>query len=146
MPELKLSDIDAEECLVASLLLHDPDFSALDLVADEDCFYDHLRPIVSTIRALRARGKPVGTVTVLYALEPILDSLEWRGDRGEVMILELLSRRMFDPNCWYAPAMASVIHAYAERRKALAKAQEAAKQTFQEVLESERVRYEGEMR
>lgn len=145
MNEPKLADIDAEECLIGALLLHEPDFSALELFSDEDVFYEHLRPVLKAVRELHLSGKTVAAATVLYVLEPILDSLEWRGDTGEVMLIELLNRRMLDPMCWSARACAGIIHAYAGKRKALREAQDAAKLTFEEVMQRARVRYAGEL-
>ena len=145
MTEPILSSLDAEECLIGALLLHEPDFSALELFSDEDVFYDHLKPVLKAVRELHLSGKAVAAATVLYVLEPILDSLEWRGDTGEVMLIELLNRRMLDPMCWSARACAGIIHAYADKRRTLKEAQDAAKLTFEEVMSRARTRYVGEM-
>ena len=60
----KLSDLEAEEALVAALLLFD-DYAGLDECTDDELFYDHTRAIISTVRMLRRADKPCGTVFVL---------------------------------------------------------------------------------
>ena len=143
MPEPKLASLDAEESLVTALLLHE-DFACLEEFTDDELWYDHLRPVVGMVRLLRGAGKPCGAVFVLAALEPRLDDLEWRGDRGEVMLLDLLSRHLTDVQAYYSRQLGRLVHYYAERRKALVEAQAAALLTFNEVLGAARSRYEGE--
>lgn len=140
----KLSSLEAEECAVAAALLHD-DAAFLEEAADEDWFYDHLRPIASAVRMLRRAEKPHGTVFVLAVLEPRLDALTWQGDSGETLILDILSRRVADPQAYYSRALGKLIHYYAEKRRAMQEAQEAAKRTFTETLDAARKRYEGEL-
>lgn len=72
---MKLSDRDAEEAIVAAFLLHD-DFAGLEEARDEDYFYDDIRPIVSTVRMLRGKNQPCGTVFVL--------AVSWHGKDGKV--------------------------------------------------------------
>lgn len=139
-----LSSREVEEALVAALLLHD-DYAALDEFTEEEIFYDDIRPITGTVRMLRGKDKPCGTVFVLAALEPQLDELEWKGDRGEVLVLDMLSRHVTDVQAYYGRQLGRLVHYYAERRKAMTEAQEAAKRTFVETLEHARKRYEGEM-
>jgi hypothetical protein len=91
--------------------------------------------VLSTIRALHTAGKPSGTVFVLYALEPILDSLEWAGDRGEVMLLELLSRRAQDVQAFHGVSLAKLVHHYATRREATQRGEKAAVRAYREATQ-----------
>lgn len=144
VPEPKLASLEAEECAVAAALLHsDTDF--LEETTDEDFFYDHTRAIVSAVRMLRSREKPYGTVFLLAMLEPQLDSLSWRGETGEELVLDLLSRHVADPQTYYSRQLGRLVRYYAERRKALREAQEAAQRTFTETYDAVRKRYQGEM-
>lgn len=113
-----LHSLDAEESLVAASLLHD-DHAGLAECADSDIWLDHLRPIVATIRRLHATGQPIGTVFVLHELEATLDEIEWRGDRGEVVLLDLLARRAHDPQAWYGRGLGTIVRHYAEQRQAV---------------------------
>jgi len=131
VPQVKLHDLDLEECLLAALLLHD-DFAALRHFTDDDLWYDHLRPFISTIRRLHAAGKPSGAVFVLHALESQLDSLEWRGNRGEALLMDLLGRRMFDVQTFHGVSLGMLIHNYALMRKALRRAQSEGARLYQE--------------
>jgi hypothetical protein len=139
-----LASLEAEECAIAAALLHD-DAAFLEEAADEDWFYDHLRPIASAVRMLRRAEKPCGTVFVLEVLSRQLDELTWQGDSGEVLILDILSRRVADPQAYYSRALGRLIHYYAEKRKAMQEAREAATRTFTETLDAARKRYEGEL-
>lgn len=139
-----LSSREVEEALVAAFLLHD-DFAALDEFTEEEVWYDDIRAVTGAVRMLRGAGKPCGTVFVLAVLEPRLDSLEWKGDRGEVLILDLLSRHLTDVQAYYGRQLGRLVHYYADRRKALVEAQDAAKRTFAETFDAARKRYEGEM-
>lgn len=139
-----LHSLETEEALVAALLLHD-DFAGLEEFTDEEVWYDHIRPIISTVRMLRGKDKPCGTVFVLAVLEPRLDELEWRGDKGETLLLDLLSRHVTNVQAYYGRSLGKLVHYYAERRRAMTEAQEAAKRTFTETLEHARKRYEGEL-
>lgn len=139
-----LSSLETEESFIAALLLHE-DYAGLTEATDDEFFYDHLRPVVAAVRMLRGAGKPCGTVFVLAVLEPRLDSLEWKGDRGEVLILDILSRRVTDVQSYYGRQLGRLIHYYADRRKAVREAQEAAMLTYNEVLDRARGRYEGEL-
>lgn len=140
----KLSSLEAEECAVAAALLHD-DAAFLEEAADEDFFYEHIRPVISAVRMLRGADKPCGTVFVLAALSSRLDALTWQGDSGEVLILDILSRRVADPQAYYSRQLGRLIHYYAEKRKAMQEAQEAAKRTFTETLDMARAKYLGEI-
>ena len=127
---LKLHDLATEEALVAALLLHD-DFAALEHFSDNDLWYDHLRPIIAAVRQLHAAGKPCGTVFVLFALDSQLDSLSWRGDVGEVMLLDLLGRHVESVQSYYGPALGQLVHFYAQRRIALQQAHVEGTQLYQ---------------
>ena len=127
---LKLHDLATEEALVAALLLHD-DFAALEHFSDNDLWYDHLRPIIAAVRQLHAAGKPCGTVFVLFALDSQLDSLSWRGDVGEVMLLDLLGRHVESVQSYYGPALGQLVHFYAQRRRALQQAHAEGTQLYQ---------------
>ena len=140
----KLASLEVEEALVAALLLFD-DFAALEEFTDEEIFYEHLRPLTATVRMLRRANKPCGTVFVLAVLAPRLDELEWKGDRGEVLVLDLLSRHVTDVQAYYGRQLGRLVHYYANQRKALREAQDAALRTFEETMELARARYEGEM-
>jgi hypothetical protein len=131
MPQPILWSLDCEEALTASLLLHD-ESRALDYFTDDEVWFGHLRPVLGMVRRLHALGKPYGPVFVLHALqaEHRLDELEWRGDSAEVMLADLLSRRMFDPQAWYGPALGLQVHSLAEERKRRERAQVAALQAF----------------
>ena len=131
---LKLHDLATEEALVAALLLHD-DFAALEHFEDNDLWYDHLRPIIAAVRQLHAAGKPCGTVFVLHALESQLDSLSWRGDVGEVMLLDLLGRHVDSVQSYYGPALGQLVHFYAQRRRNVQDAQVAAVSAYRGVTE-----------
>lgn len=144
MPPPVLFSLDLEESLVTSLLLHDQ-HEALQHFADADLWYHHLSPITGAVRALNAAGKPSGTVFVLFLLEPILDTLEWRGDRGEAMLLDLLSRHTFDVQAFHGESLGRLVHHYAEKRLAVERAQLAAQMTYDAVLQTERARYQGEL-
>ena len=144
MTEPKLASLDAEEALLAALLLFE-DFAGLDEFTDDELFYDHIRPFVGAVRMLRDAGKPCGAVFVLVALEPQLDALEWRSDRGEALLMDILGRRVADVQAYYSRQLGRLVHYYAERRKALVEAQAAALLTFNEVLGAARKQYEGEL-
>lgn len=113
-----LSSLDAEEALVAGMLLYS-DTRALLEVSDEDMFYDHLRPVLRAIRTLSGAGKPVNLVTVMYALEPQLDSIAWKGEVGEALITGIVSHHAMNPAACSPVAMANIVHNYAERRRGL---------------------------
>lgn len=140
----KLASLDAEECCVAAALLHD-DTAFLEETTDEDFFYDHTRTLTGAVRMLRNREKPCGAVFVLAVLEPQLDALSWRGDTGEALVLDLLSRRVADPQAYYSRQLGKLVRYYALRRKAMREAQEAAQRTFTETFDAVRKRYEGEL-
>ena len=140
----KLADLEVEEALVAALLLFE-DFAGLEECTDDELWYDHTRAIVSTVRMLRGKGKPCGTVFVLAALSPRLDELSWAGDTGEVLVLDILSRHVTDVQAYYGRQLGRLVRYYANQRKALREAQDAAKRTFEETLAHARSRYEGEM-
>ena len=133
MPELGTHSIEVEEALIAGLLLVEVD--GLSEVADEDMFYDHLRPLLKAIRALHHAGKPVNSITVMYALGDRLDSLSWKGDVGEVMVTDLLSRHALNPVIYAPMAMASIVHNYAERRRGLRRAHEEGTRKYQAEIE-----------
>ena len=130
-----LYSLDVEEALVSSLLLHE-DYAGLEECADEELWFDHLHPVVGCVRQLRELGKPTGTVFVLAALEQHLDSLSWRGDRGEELILDLLSRRLTDVQSYYGRQLGRMVHYYAQRRQALKDGQVAAVRAYRKVVES----------
>lgn len=129
--------LDAEEALIAACLLHD-DFAGLEECEDRDIWYDHLRPVVEVIRRLHAAGEPAGAVFVLYELRDVLDDLEWRGERGEVMILDLLSRRLADPQAWYGRQLGRLVHRHAEERRNMARAEEETRQTYRRAIRGPR--------
>lgn len=139
-----LFSLEVEEALCAALLLHD-DLAGLEECEDADLWYDHTRAIVGAVRVLSGANKPCGTVFVLALLEPRLDTLAWKGLQGEALILDILSRHLSDPQAWYSRQLGRLIHYYADRRKAMKEAQEAAKLTFSEVMDAARRRYEGEL-
>lgn len=134
MPQLVTHSLETEEALIAGLLLVGVDGRALVEVADEDFFYDHLRPIFHAIRVLHAAGKPVNSITVMYALEQKLDSLSWKGDVGEVMLTDLLGRHVANPAINAPVAMANIVHNYAERRRGLQRAHEEGTRKYQEEI------------
>ena len=142
----KLSDLEVEEALVAALLLFE-DYAGLDECTDDELFYDHTRAIVSTVRMLRGKGKPCGTVFVLAVLasQGKLDSIEWKGDAGEVLVLDILSRHVTDVQAYYGRQLGRLVRFYANERRVLREAQDASKRTFEETLAHARARYEGEM-
>lgn len=142
----KLSDASAEEALIAAMLLHD-DFAGLTEFADDEVWDEGNRRIIATVRMLRGADKPCGTVFVLAVLhsQGKLDEYHRAGDTGEVALLALLGDHIADPQSYYGRQLGRVIHYYAEERKALQQAQEAAKRTFQETLAAHRKRYEGEL-
>ena len=146
MPAPKLFDTDAEEALIAAMLLHE-DFAGLDEFTDDEVWVDDNRKIISAVRMLRGAGKPCGTVFVLALLASRgqLDDYRRGGDTGEVALITLLGEHITDVQCYYSRQLGRVIHYYAEERKALQQAQEAAKRTFTETLEAHRRRYEGEL-
>ena len=65
--EPKLHSLAVEEALVTALLLHE-EYDALEEFTDEEVWFDHIRPIISTVRMLRGANKPCGTVFVLAVL------------------------------------------------------------------------------
>lgn len=146
MPEPKLFDIDAEEALVTALLLWE-DCAGLEEFTDDEVWGEHTRAIISAVRVLRGANKPCGTVFVLAMLASAgrLDALSYKGDTGEAVVFDLLGRHLTDIQSYYSRQLGRVIHYYAEERKALQQAQEAAKRTFQETLEAHRARYAGEL-
>lgn len=131
---LKTHGLEVEEALIGGLLLY-PDPRALLEVADEDMFYDHLRPVLKAIRVLSGAGKPVNVITVLYALEPQLDSLSWRGDVGEVLLMDIVTRHATNPAACSPVAMANIVHNYAERRRALQRAHKEGTRKYQEEIQ-----------
>ena len=135
----KLSDLEAEEALVAALLLFD-DYAGLDECTDDELFYDHTRAIISTVRMLRRADKPCGTVFVLAVLasQGKLDALSWRGDTAEVLVLDILSRRVADVQAYYGRHLGRLVRYYAVRRQMLQDAQGAALETFQRVIRGPR--------
>jgi hypothetical protein len=144
MPNLVLHSLEVEEALITALLLHD-DFAGLEEFTDDELWYDHLRPVVAMVRKLHAAGKPCGIVFVLVALQPVLDDMEWRGDRGEVMLVDLLSRHLTDVQAYYGRQLGRLVRHYAKRRAALQEAQGAATRTFAEVLDRARASYGSEL-
>lgn len=149
MPEAKLPklhDIQAEEALIAAMLLHE-DFEGLEEFTDDEVWGDDNRAIISTVRMLRGANKPCGAVFVLAVLhaQGRLDEYRRGSDTGEVALFTLLGGHLTNVQCFYSRQLGRVIHYYAEERKALHEAQEAAKRTFTETLEAHRKRYEGEM-
>ena len=142
----KLADLAVEEALVAALLLHE-DFGGLEECDDDELFYDHTRAIVSAVRVLRGKDKPCGTVFVLAMLasQGKLDEVEWKGDSGEVCVIDLLSRHMLNVETFYSRQLGKLVRYFANKRKALREAQDAALRTFEEVYVDARKRYEGEM-
>lgn len=133
MPPQVLSSLDAEEALVAGMLLY-ADTRALLEVSDEDMFYDHLRPVLRAIRTLSGASKPVNVITIMYALESQLDSIAWKGDVGEVLIMDILTRHVANPAACSPVAMANIVHNYAERRRALQRAHEEGTRKYLETV------------
>jgi hypothetical protein len=146
MPEPKLHDTNAEESLIAALLLHE-DFEGLEEFTDDEVWGDDNRTIISTVRMLRGANKPCGTVFVLSVLhaQGKLDDYRRGSDTAEPALIALLGAHITDVQSYYGRQLGRVIHYYAEERKALQQAQEAARRTFNETLESHRKRYEGEL-
>lgn len=143
---MQLSSLEAEECAVTAALLFE-DCAFLEEAADSDFFYDHIRPVVSTVRMLRGAGKPCGTVFVLQVLarNGTLDTLSWQGDAGEVLVLDILSRHVGDVQAYYSRQLGRLIHYYAEKRRALREAQEAATRTYSEQMAVFMERYAHEL-
>lgn len=129
-----MHDLDVEEALIAGLLLYS-DSKALLEVADEDMFYDHLRPVLKAIRVLSGANKPVNAITVMYALEAQLDSLSWKGDVGEALLMDIVARHATNPAACSPVAMGNIVHNYAERRRALQRAHEEGTRKYQEEIE-----------
>lgn len=143
---LKLYSLDVEEALVTALLLHE-DYGGLAEFTDDEMWFDHLRPIVSCVRVLHRAGKPSGTVFVLNALARAgtLDAISWKGDSGEILVLDILSRHVGDVQAYYSRQLGRLVHYYAEKRRALREAQEAATRTYSEQMAVFMERYKGEM-
>lgn len=144
--EPKLHSLAVEEALVASLLLHE-ELHALEEFTDEEVWFDHIRPIISTVRMLRGANKPCGTVFVLAVLasKGELDAIEYAGESGEVLVIDILQRHVLDVQAFYGRQLGRLVHHYAEKRKALQRAQEAAQKAATQAYLAELNRYEGEL-
>ena len=144
--EPKLHSLAVEEALVASLLLHE-ELHALEEFTDEEVWFDHIRPIISTVRLLRGANKPCGTVFVLQVLasKGQIDAIEYAGESGEVLIIDILQRHLLDVQAFYGRQLGRLVHHYAEKRKALQRAQEAAQKAATQAYLAEINKYEGEL-
>ena len=142
----KLYSLAVEEALVTSLLLHD-DFSSLAEFTDDEIWFDHLRPIIACVRFLHDAGKPSGTVFALAVLasKGELDAIEYKGESGEVVVIDLLQRHILDVQAFYGRQLGRLVHHYAEKRKALQRAQEAAQKAATQAYLAELNKYEGEL-
>lgn len=144
--EPKLHSLAVEEALVTALLLHE-EYEGLEEFTDEEVWFDHIRPIISTVRMLRGANKPCGTVFVLAVLasKGELDAIEYAGESGEVLVIDILQRHVLDVQAFYGRQLGRLVHHYAEKRKALQRAQEAAQKAATQAYLAELNRYEGEL-
>ena len=133
MPAPVVADLEAEECLVSSLLLHDQ-HEVFGAIENDALWYAHTRLLLTAARVVHHRGEPTTAVFVMYELRDHLDDLSWKGQTGEVLVLDMLSRRMLDIQAFMGLAMARIVREYAERRRLIQEAEKSAVSAYQRTV------------
>lgn len=128
-----LSDLNAEECLVAAVLLHDQ-HEVFPEVEDRELWFEHTRSFLGAARAIHKRGDPMIATFVLYELRDDLDRITWGGLVGEPLLMDILSRRMLDIQAFMGVANARIVREWAIRRRTIREAEQAAVTAYNQRL------------